>query len=406
MAVVFRQAELGNGLTVIGEVDGEAHTASAGFFVRTGARDEPGELMGVSHFLEHMMFKGTERRTADDVNREFDEMGANYNAYTSGEMTCFYATTIPEAHGRAVDLLSDILRPALREADFESERGVILEEIAMYRDQPFWNLYETAMERHFGAHPLSHRVLGTEETVGAMSAAQMRGYFGDRYSADNTVLAVAGDVDFDRLVEDAEALCGGWARTGAGRDAGRPEVGGGEFELREEGVSRAYQLLVADGPSMTEEERYAAAMLLRVLGESDNSRLHWALVESGLAEEAQAAYEPGDGYGMMFVFTASDPERSGEVWSVVEREIGSVVSSVDESDLERLRNKSVTQATLAGERPSGRMQRIGRDWLYRGEHRTLERELESIGAVTLEDLRRVHERYPFAPRTVGRMLPA
>lgn len=406
MAVTFEHAELENGLTVIGEVDAAAVTASAGFFVKTGARDETGELMGVSHFLEHMMFKGTDTRSADDVNREFDEMGAQYNAYTSGEMTCFYATVLPEEHGRALDLLSDILRPALRAEDFESERGVILEEIAMYKDNPFWNLYEAAVDRHFRDHPLGHRVLGTNETVGAMTAEQMRGYFEDRYSADNTVLAVAGNVDFARVVEEARAGCGAWQRTGASRDNARPRVGAEAFEVEQEGVTRAYQLMIADGPSMQEEDRYAAMMLSRVLGEPDNSRLHWALIESGIAEEAQAAYEPGDGYGMAFVFTVSEPERAGEVWGIVEKELEGLVSSLDESDLERLRNKTATQVTLAGERPGGRMQRIGRDWLYRGEHRTLEDELATIEAVTLDDLRRVHETYPLKPGTVARLVPA
>jgi predicted Zn-dependent peptidase len=406
MAVTFQKAELGNGLTVIGEIDQAAHTASAGFFVKTGARDEAGELMGVSHFLEHMMFKGTPSRSADEVNLAFDEMGADYNAYTSSEITCFYASTLPERHAEAVALLADILRPALREEDFDTERNVILEEIAMYRDHPFWNLYEAAAERHYGAHPLGHRVLGTEETVSGMSAAQMRAYFNDRYSADNTVLALAGAVDFDRAVKDAERLCGAWERTGAARDTARPSIAGDSFTLTDDRLNRAYMLMLAEGPPVQSDDRYAAMMLAKVLGDPDSSRLHWALIEEGLAEEAQAAYDPSDGVGMYFVYASGEPGRADEIWSVVERELAGLVDSLDASDLERLRNKLATQVTLAGERPSGRMQRIGRLWTYLGEHASLEDELERINSVTLDDLRRVHAAYPFEPRTAGRLLPA
>ncbi|MFG0273795.1 MAG: M16 family metallopeptidase [Phycisphaerales bacterium] len=126
MPVTFEHATLPNGLTIVGEIDRDAHTSACGFFVKTGARDETSDLMGVSHFLEHMMFKGTDRRTADDINREFDELGAKYNAYTSSEITCFYAQTLPEHTAQAVDLLADMMRPALRDEDFNQERNVIL----------------------------------------------------------------------------------------------------------------------------------------------------------------------------------------------------------------------------------------------------------------------------------------
>ncbi len=406
MGVTFEHATLGNGLTVIGEIDPGAHTASAGFFVKTGARDERPELMGVSHFLEHMMFKGTENRSADEVNLAFDRMGADYNAYTSNDMTCFYATTLPERRSEAIGLLGEILRPALRDEDFEAERKVILEEIAMYRDSPFWNLYETCIEKHYGSHPLAHRVLGTNDTVGTMARDAMRSYFEDRYSADNTVLALAGAVDFEEAVRDAERVCAGWRPTGARRENGEVGTSSESFTLRDENVNRAYLLMLAPAPAVQDDDRYAAMMLSRLLGDPDNSALHWALVETGVAEEAQAAYDPGDGVGMYFVYASGEPGRADEIGAVIDREVEGVIAGVDESQLERLRNKLATQVTLAGERPSGRMQRIGRLWTYLGEHTELEDELARINAVTLEDLRRVRDAWPFEPRTVGRLLPA
>jgi len=405
MPVTFEHATLSNGLTIIGEVDPDAHTSACGFFVKTGARDETSELMGVSHFLEHMMFKGTDRRTADDINREFDEIGARYNAYTSSEITCFYAQTLPEHNEQAVDLLSDMMRPALRDDDFNQERQVILEEIAMYKDNPFWVLYDETIRRRYPASPLGHIVLGTDETVKAMQRDQMAGYFAQRYSADNTVVALAGNVDFDRVTKQIEELCGGWQTTGAARDNTEPAPVADDFAKRDDKVSRCYLLMLTPAPAMQDERRYAASLLGKALGGSDNSRLHWALVEEGLADEAQASYDPHDGGGNYFVFASCTPERAREVGAIIDREIEHLVEKTSDDDLERLRNKAATGVTLAGERPNGRMQRLGRLWTMLGEHLTLEEELERLRAVTMDDIRAVYEAYPFQPRTVGALTP-
>lgn len=406
MPIAFEKAVLPNGLTIVSETDPDAHTAACGFFVKTGARDEDRPVMGVSHFLEHMMFKGTEKRSADDVNRDFDEIGARYNAFTTTELTAFHAQTLPEHLPRALDILADILRPALRQDDFDTEKNVILEEIAMYKDQPFWVLYERAMEEFFGGHPLGFRVLGTEETISALARDQMKAYFDFRYSADNTVLALAGRLDFARLVEQASALCGGWARTGASRDTRPPACRDAEFTVRDEKVTRGYLLMASPGPAMQDERRYAAMMLALVLGAPDNSRLHWALVEPGIAEDAQAGYEPQDGCGMFYVFASGEPARLDDIQRVIDRESAALVPSLTEDDLERLRNRLATSVTLAGERPGGRMHRLGRLWPYLGRYLSLEQELEAINCVSLDDLRAVASAFPFRPRTVGRLLPA
>jgi len=407
MAVTYEKATLDNGLTIIAEVDPAAHSAAGGFFVRTGARDETGELMGVSHFLEHMMFKGTERRSADDINREFDEIGARYNAFTSSEMTVFHAQTLPELFPRAVDLLSDMMRPALRDADFEQERNVILEEIAMYKDNPFWVLYDEMNPRRYPNHPLGHLVLGTSDTIRAMERDAMRGYFDDRYSADNTTVALAGALDFPAVVGQIEELCGSWTNTGATRDASDPPAPTDEFTITSDRVQRAYTLLMAPAPAYADDRRHAAALLAQALGGSGgNSRFHWALIEPGIAEEAEGSFEPHDGGGDWFCFAVCEPEKLEEVERIMNREIDGLVESLEESDLERLRNRALTAATLAGERPGGRMQRLGRMWTYLGRRVSLEEDLEKINAVTLDDLRAVYEAFPFRPRVVGRLTPA
>ncbi len=405
MPVTFQHTTLPNGLTIVAETDPEAHTAACGFFVRTGARDETLPIMGVSHFLEHMMFKGTAKRSAEEVNRDFDEIGATYNAFTSHEQTAFHAQVLPEFLPRALDILADILRPALREPDFDTEKKVILEEIAMYKDNPMWVLYETTMERFYAGHPMGFRVLGTEDTVGAMKPDQMRGYFEHRYSADNTVLSLAGRLDFNSTAATVLKMCSSWSKTGAVRDAAPPRIAQSDFTLDDPRINRAYMLLVAPAPAMQDERRYAAMMLAKVLGDPDNSRLHWALVEPGLADEAQAGYDPGDETGTFVVSATADPERLDEVGAIIDREIDHIAQNVTADDLERLRNKLATGVTLAGERPGGRMQRLGRMWPYLKKYLSLEEELAAINAVTLDDLRALAKDYPFEPRTVGRLVP-
>lgn len=406
MPVTFHHAELSNGLTIIAEADAEAYSAAAGIFVRTGARDEPDAIMGVSHFLEHMMFKGTDGVTAEEINRAFDDIGARNNAYTSSEITAFHAHVLPEHLARTVELLALLLRPALREEDFTTEKGVILEEIAMYQDNPFWVLYEEAVDRHYRPHPLSHRVLGTSKTITDLTRDAMRDYFEARYSADNMVLALAGRIDFDAVREQADRLCGSWSRTGAVRDAARPRSGGGDFTLKDAKVTRGYMIGIADGPAMDDDRRYAASLAAQILGASDNSRLHWALVETGMAEQAEASYDAHEGVGEGFVFAACDPARCDEVWSVVMREITNLKDSITDDDLLRLRSKMLTSVTLHGERPADRMHRIGRRWTHLRQHRTLEEELDRINRVTRAEVCDVLETFSFVPQTVGRLLPA
>src|SRR5262245_35308701 len=158
-SVKFHHQKLKNGLTIIGETNAAARSAAVGFFVRTGSRDETAEVSGVSHFLEHMAFKGNERFTADDVNRIFDEVGAKYNASTSEEVTLYYAAILPEYLESTFEILSGLLYPSLRQEDFDMEKNVILEEIGMYEDQPTFTAYEELMRSHFAGHPLGQSIL-------------------------------------------------------------------------------------------------------------------------------------------------------------------------------------------------------------------------------------------------------
>src|SRR5687768_1577752 len=169
----FRHHTLDNGLEIVGEIAPGAYSSAYAFFVRTGARDESDAISGVSHFLEHMVFKGSEKRSAADVNRDLDDLSASSNAFTSEEQTVYFATTLPEDQGKIVELLGDMMRPSLRQDDFDTEKKVILEEIAKYDDQPPYGAHEKCMAAFFGPHPLANSILGTVESVGALARDQM-----------------------------------------------------------------------------------------------------------------------------------------------------------------------------------------------------------------------------------------
>src|SRR5689334_16789389 len=210
MPLTFHHKQLPNGLDIVAEENPDSHSFAAGLFVKTGARDEDANVNGVSHFLEHMMFKGSDKYTWEDVNRIFDEIGARYNAFTSQEMTAYYANVLPEFTERAIEHLAHLLRPAIRTSDFDTEKNVILEEIAMYLDDPGHRLYEKLMELHFGNHPLSMSILGPSESIQKLQRDQMADYFRHRYGPGNMVLVASGKLEFDEIVGLADKYMGSW----------------------------------------------------------------------------------------------------------------------------------------------------------------------------------------------------
>ncbi len=306
----FLEHKLPNGLTIVAERNSEAYSTAVGFFVETGARDETAALAGVSHFLEHMVFKGTPTRSAEDVNRAFDEMGAHYNAFTSEENTVYYAAMLPEHQTVAVELLADILRPSLRDEDFNTEKKVILEEIKMYEDQPPFGADDKCKAAHFGQHPLGHSVLGTAETVGALSVEAMRDYFRRRYSPGNITLVGSGRVDFDELVRTADRLCGAWQPVPGGRDEPPAADHSGLQCLHKDSATLEYVVQLVNGPDSRSRERFAAKILATVLGDDSGSRLYWALVDSGLAENASLAHYDYQGTGLYMTYMTCEAERT------------------------------------------------------------------------------------------------
>ncbi len=396
----FLQHTLPNGLEIVVERNGEAYSTALGFFVKTGARDEDDSIAGASHFLEHMAFKGTPTRSAEDVNREFDEMGAHYNAFTNEENTVFYAAVLPEHQDRAAALLADILRPSLREDDFQTEKQVILEEIRMYDDQPPFGADDKCRALFYGRHPLGRSVLGSVESVSKLSIDQMRDYWRRRYSPGNIVLAGAGRIDFERLIAQAERLCGDWPEEINGRRSTPAEANDGFHLLHRESASQQYLMRLSAGPAAEDDDRYAAKLLSTVLGDDSGSRLYWELIDPGLAEHVSLGHSEHQGAGAMMTYMVCDPEFAADNYRrilEVFRQAESAGFSSDE--VEQAKNKVRSRVVLSSERPRGRLFPVGGDWVYRRRYHPIELDLEMISALTAADLQAVLAKYPLSRAT-------
>jgi predicted Zn-dependent peptidase len=387
-------------LEIVAECNAEAHSAALGFFVNTGARDESPEVAGVSHFLEHMAFKGTATRSADDVNREFDEMGAQYNAYTGEEHTVFFAAVLPEQQDRVVGLLADILRPALRKEDFDTEKQVILEEIHMYEDQPPFGADEKCRAAYFGTHPLGQSVLGTLKSVGELRVEAMREYFRARYAPGNVTLAAAGRVDFDALVRSARKVCGPWEPAPARRAIEPPLHHDGFHVLRKESATQLYALQMTAGPAAIDADRYPAKLLAAILGDDTGSRLFWELVDPGLAETANMGHCEFEGAGLFVTYLCCEPDRAAEnLQRVLDLLRRAESEGVTKDELNQAKNKVSSRIVLSGERPRGRLFVVGGDWVHRREYRSIRDDLDAVAAITADDVAAVLAKYPLSAGT-------
>lgn len=397
----FKHAQLDNGLNIIAEVNPQAASMAAGFFVRSGSRDETPEVAGVSHFLEHMVFRGTERRSAADVNREYDEIGAEYNAFTSQEATVYYAAVLPEFQDRMLDILCDIIRPSLRQQDFDVEKKVIVEEIALYEDQPQFRVFDNLMVRFFDGHPLGNRVLGTRESISAMKRDGMQAYFDRRYSPGNVAMAAVGNVNFDALTEQARRMCSHWRSFDAGRDLPAAPKRTDREVMVDEKLSREHVGIISPAPSNQDADRYAAHVAATIIGDDTGSRLFYALVDPAIADDASMSYDPLDGVGAFITFISADATRAADAVRIAHEQFARFVEEgPTDAELTAAMNKIASGATLKCERPMGRLTAVGFDWMYRREYLPLETELESVFAVTRDDVMRIVRSWDIASTTV------
>ena len=394
---VIRRTVLPGGLRVVTEEVPGARSAAVGVWVGVGSRDETPALSGASHFLEHLLFKGTTTRSALDIAVAVDNVGGDLNAFTSREHTCYYAHVLGEDLPMAVDLVCDVVTDAvIAPPDVEAERGVILEEIAMRDDDPSDLVGDLFGEALFGDTPLGRPVIGAVETIEALTRDRIAGYYRRRYTPDTMVVAVAGAVDHASVVRRVRAAFGSRLDTDATPRPPRAGSGPGRTPVRKVAVldrptEQANLVLGTSGLARTDDRRYALGVLNNALGGGMSSRLFQEIREKrGLAYSVYSFASQQAGAGQFGVSVGCHPAKVPEVLSIVREQLADVAANgVSAAEVERGKGQSRGGLVLGLEDNSSRMSRIGKGELAHGEVLTVDTVLARIAAVTPEDCREV-----------------
>ena len=403
----FKKKTLANGLCLIGELNESAKSAAVGFFVRAGSRDETEQINGVSHFLEHMLFKGTDRLSALEVNEAFDRTGAQFNAFTSEENTVYYAAVLPEYLAEVTQLWAELMRPALRDEDFNIEKNVIKEEIAMYKDTPSFDVMDRCRTLHFDGRPCGNSVLGSEQSIDSLTAEQMRDYFDTRYAPNNMVLALAGNFDWDQICSVAANSCSEWQAQAVERKL--EHFGGSRRKERVEkaNLAREHICLMSAGVSAQDPRRFAASLLGTIVGDDVGSRFFWELVDKALAEAAAMQFGAMDGTGLFCSYVRCSGQNVTRVLDIVRGIFDSLAKDgVTEDELRKAKNKILSALVIKNELPMGRLVDLGFNWIYLHEYRDIQDDVNAIKAVTVEDVRSLIEQFDPGDFTQLSMGPA
>ncbi len=399
-------SRLASGIRLVTEQMADVKSVCVGVWVGTGARDETEAQAGISHFLEHLLFKGTESRSARDIAEAVDAVGGDMNAYTTKELTTFYVRTLAEHLELPLDILADILsEPAFRPDEVDAERQVILEEVLMHRDEPAevaQELYSAAM---FPRHPLGREVLGEPERVKTVTVGEIRGFFDEHYRPGNMVVAAAGDIDHGEVaaaIERRFSAVGGHPPVRS-----RPEPGVLPLSVVPRESEQAHLVLGVRAPERRSPERFSLAVLNHVLGGGLSSRLFQEIRESrGLAYSIgseRVAYEDA---GSLAVSVGTAPEHVPEVMGLLERELDSLHDEgVTERELEVAKGHLRADLLLSLEDSGSRMSRIGASLLLHGEVLGVEEVLERIDSVTLESVRDLATRVLGSERVLAAVGP-
>ncbi|OBF15746.1 pitrilysin family protein [Mycobacterium sp. ACS4331] len=395
-------------------------SASVGVWVNIGSRDEGPTVAGAAHFLEHLLFKSTPTRTAVEIAQAVDAVGGELNAFTAKEHTCYYAHVLDTDLALAVDLVADVvLNGRCASEDVEVERDVVLEEIAMHDDDPEDALSDVFLSAMFGDHPIGRPVIGSAESISAMTRTQLHSFHMRRYTPERMVVAVAGNIDHDEVLALVREHFG--RRLVAGRNAVPPRAGTGRvpgeptLQVVNRDSEQTHMMLGVRVPGRHWRQRWALAVLNNALGGGLSSRLFQQIRESrGLAYSVYSTVDTFSDTGALSVYAGCLPERFDEVVTVATDVLSEVATDGITEQEWRIAKGSLRGGLVLGlEDSASRMNRIGRSEINYGEHRSLDDTLAQIDAVTLDEVNAVARKLlsrPFGgavlgPRTSRKQLP-
>jgi predicted Zn-dependent peptidase len=396
--VVLGRTEFESGLRIVTERMPSVRSVTLGIWVGAGSRDERPDIAGASHFLEHLLFKGTPTRSARDIAEAFEAVGGDLNAFTAKENTCFYARVLDRDLPMAVDHMCDMLQHSLlRTPDFEAERQVILEEINMHEDSPDELIHDLFTETLWAGHPLGRPVLGTVHSITSMHRDQVKRFYRRHYTPAKFVVVAAGNLEHDRVVELLQQGMetgpvrsegpSAW-RLRAARSAPKPS---GATLVRNRPTEQAHICLGTNGLSRADPERFAFGVVNQAIGGGMSSRLFQEIREKrGLAYSVFSYHGMYAEAGLFTVYAGTTPSRAEEVLNVIRSELDDVASGgLTAEEFERAKGHMKGALVLALEDTSGRMSRLGKSEIAQGEILSVDETLDRIERVTLEDARRV-----------------
>ena len=395
------------GIRLVTETMADVRSVAVAYWVGTGSRDEPGELAGASHFLEHLLFKGTERRSAAAIAEALDEVGGDCNAFTTKEYTTFYIRLLSDHLGLGLDILSDIMwAPALRPSDIEAERTVILDEILMHADEPADLAAERWQAAMFPGHSLGRDTLGTASSVRLITRDDIADFCARHYRPSNMVVSVAGDCTHEVAAAELERrFCGVSGGGAPERTPPSPDIV--SLDVVRRPTEQAHLVYGARSVSRFDERRWALSILNHVLGGGLSSRLFQKVREErGLAYSVwseRAAYQDT---GSLAVVVGTAPEHVDEVLRIVERELEQLATEgITERELAVAKGNLRAETLLSGEDSAARMSRIGASLLLHGEVLTVDEVLARLDAVHRDQVLDVAAELAQAPRTMSAVGP-
>lgn len=403
-----KRTVLDNGVTIVTDEMPDVRSISLGLWFNVGSRDEHPDQAGLTHFMEHMMFKGTPTRTAFDISSQFDALGAELNAFTSKEYTCYYARFVDDKLEEALDILADMVKnSAFTQDTIEPEREVVLEEIARTQDTPDDFIFDLFGDAMLPTHPLGRPVLGTAELVGGYRQANCRAFHEQHYYSGNMTVAAAGNVAHEKLVEICEKV---FADMRGGRKSVRPEIAAGKREMftaQCKDTEQAHVIVGMPWMSFDDERRFAGITMASMLGGSMSSRLFQEVREKrGLVYSIYANPMAYQGLGQFGVYAGTRPDNIEEVIAIIKRELQKMVEEGTTPDeLSRTTESLCGQLLLGLESTNGRMVRMGRNETIGAEQRSAEEMVERYRSVNCDDVRRIAEKILTQDPTVAVISP-
>jgi predicted Zn-dependent peptidase len=400
---------LPGGLRVVTEALPAVRSAAFGIWAGVGSRDEEPAVAGATHYLEHLLFKGTRRRSALDISAAIDAVGGELNAFTSKEYTCYYARVLDADLPLAIDVISDMVTGSLIEPkEVDAERGVILEEIAMNEDDPSDCVHEAFTAALFGDTPLGRPVLGTVESISRITRDQIFGHYRARYRPENLVVAAAGNIRHDEVTEQVTRAFGELL-TGTAVPA-PPRLGDGHgtpgrsgVRLVSRGIEQANLVLGCAGLARTDDRRFALGVLNAALGGGMSSRLFQEVREKrGLAYSVYSFTSQHADTGMWGVYAGCMPAKADEVLKICRSEVEKIISGgLTDAELERGKGQLRGSIVLGLEDPSSRMSRLGKSELVYPRLEPVEEILARVDLVTHDDVREVAQAVLAQPKALA-----